>query len=282
MHSKSRFVDMSFLKEVSQKSFAFKRWSSLFVPVWRKSRRKASFWASNFLFWRKSRRKASFFKPSTWLWKHLKFQVSWIWHHLKTRESQIHYSWISNPLKFKPLKFKPIEFQVTWSSNPLNSKPIESQINWINFKSIQFQINRFSNKLNLKPIEFQIIWIWNQLKFKTIWIWNHLKFKPAESHIKWISYFTPIGLLSLETSATASRGRFNIMYITIIVIRAKIIQYVQIYIYILFRPPVSISVIPKKFGKFSGKFLGSRIKSGKFSGKFLGQESNLGNFLGNF
>ena len=53
-----RLVDMSFLKEVSQKSFVFDLQSFVFggSPA-----EKLRFWSSKLRFWRKSRRKASFF-----------------------------------------------------------------------------------------------------------------------------------------------------------------------------------------------------------------------------
>ena len=55
-------VDMSFLKEISQKSFVFELQSFIFEASLAE---KLSFWASKFHFWRKSRRKASFLSFKT-------------------------------------------------------------------------------------------------------------------------------------------------------------------------------------------------------------------------
>ena len=81
--------------------------------------------------------------------------------------------------------YLPVE--TNWSWNQLNLKSVESQSNWV------------SKQLTFKSIESEINWNSIQLNFKSV-----------DSHIYWISHFTPIGFLSLETSATASCGRYVI------------------------------------------------------------------------
>ena len=142
-------VNLSFLKEVSQKCCVFEVQSFNFEGC---LAQKLRFWASKLRFWRKSRRKASFL---------------------------IFKAWISNQLTTKSL-----EPQINWQPNHLNLTSVGNQIIWISnhvtSKSLESRINWQPNHLNLKSIDNQIIWIPNQLTTKFIWVSNHLTTKSLE------------------------------------------------------------------------------------------------------
>ena len=188
--------EISFLKEVSQKSFVFELqsfnfegslaemlrfWSSK-LHFWRKSRRKASFWSfkasilkevsqkclvlefQSFDFWRKSRRKASFFEL-----------------HSFNFEGRL-----AEKLR---LTTKSLEPQIIWHPNHLNLKSIDNQIswisNWLTTKSLESQINWQPNQLNLKSTDNHITWSSNQQTTEIIWSRHRLTTKSFESPINW-------------------------------------------------------------------------------------------------
>ena len=173
----------SFLKEVSQKSFVFELQSFNFEGSLAE---KLRFWSSKLRFWRKSRRKASFLSFKASILKEVS-RKSFVW------QNRLNHTSVDN--------------QITWTSNHLTSKSLESQINWqpthLNLKSVDNQITWISDQLTTESLEVQI----NRQP-------NHLTLNSFESDINWLSnqlnsaHPLPIGPLSLETSVTASCGRY--------------------------------------------------------------------------
>ena len=197
-------VDMSFLKEVSQKRFVFEFQSFIFggslglrfwaskLDFWRKSRRKASFWASRLQnFWISNALNLTSIEShinwiSNWMtcpW--IESQTKWLSNQLnpEAMESEIIWTWnisISHHLNLKSLTWisnhgntqSMIDNQITWISNQLTTKPLENQMNWqqkhLNLKAIESRITWISNPLNLNPNEMQNNWIWHQLIFEPI------------------------------------------------------------------------------------------------------------------
>ena len=149
------------------------------------------FWSSKLHFWRKSRRKASFDK------------IIWITHHLtsKSLESQIQ------------LTTKSFESQIDWQPNHLNLKSIDNQITSIS-DQLQCRITWISNQLTTKSVEVQVNRQPKSFEAHINWQPSHLTLNSFESDINWLSnqlnsaHPLPIGSLSLETSATASCGRY--------------------------------------------------------------------------
>ena len=204
----------AFLKEVSQKSFVFELQSFDFEGSLVEKLR---------------------------LTKSFESHISWHPNHLNLKSIDNQLIWISNRLITKSL-----ESQISWQPNHLNLKSIDNQITWISnqlrtnswisnrltTKSFESQIDWQPNQLNLKSIDNHLTWSSNQQTTKIIWSthrlttksfesqinWqpNHLTLNSFESGINWLSnqlsstHPLPIGSLSLETSATASCGRYVI------------------------------------------------------------------------
>ena len=236
-------VNMSFLKEVSQKCFVFDLQRLIFEGSLAEMLR---FWSSTLDFWRKSRRNVSFliFKASFLIStpglkpieshikcttnrmtrKPIESQSIWIWNHLNL------ITWISPGLNLKPfesqINWQPIGFQISWQPAHLNLKSLEPQSNWI--ANHLDQSTWISNQLNFKATESQSNWISNQMTFKTaetnwqpiIWIsnqWNlksqrnrssnHLNFKSIESQIVWIS--NQLNLKSIESDMNWVSNQLN-------------------------------------------------------------------------
>ena len=231
----------SLLQEVSQKRFVF--WVSEF-HFWTKSRRNASFlsFKASFLdfqiHWSNWMICQSIQSHSEWLSNQLNLKAAesgiCLWNHLNltslesqallesqitwTLQSQIN-DWHSNHLKrqsidkywhWQPNRLTPqsIDNRSAWISNRLNRKVVESHISWssneLTTKTLEPQIGGISKQLNLKPLESQVHWISNQMTCKTTE--SEINCFPAN----WIPHLLPIGSLSLETSATASCGRYFI------------------------------------------------------------------------
>ena len=209
-------VDMSFLKEVSQKSFVFELQSFIFEGSLAETLR---FWASKLQFWRKSRRKASFliFKASFlkevshrsfvfelqsfnfegslaeklrfWssklrFWRKSRRKASfdktiWITHQLTTKSLEPQIIWHPNHLNLKS-----IDNQITWISDQLTTESLESQINW-QPHHLKFKPTDNQNHLKHTSIDNQIIWISNQLTTKSIESQINWQPKPFESQIRW-------------------------------------------------------------------------------------------------
>ena len=108
---------ISFLKEVSHKSFVFE-YQLIFEGSLAK---KFCFWAWKPYFWRKSRRKASFLslKASFLIFTSIgsQIQTNWISHQVNLKSNDSQPNWIS------------ILNLITWISPGLNLKPFECQIN---------------------------------------------------------------------------------------------------------------------------------------------------------
>ena len=219
-----RLVDMSFLKEVSQKCFVFEIQSFIFegslaeklrfwgskLQFWRKSRRKASFlsfkasilsfegslaeklrfWSSKLEFWRKSRRKASFlrFKASI-------FEGSLAEKLRLTKSFASHVSWQPNHLNFKSF-----DIQITWISNQLTTNSFESQIDWqpkhLNLRSVDNRITWISNQLTTTSLEVQINRQPKSFEAHIDWQPNHLNLKSDDNQIIWLS--TRLNLTSMD------------------------------------------------------------------------------------
>ena len=158
--------------------------------------------------------------------------------HLNLKVLDIQIIWTSNQLTSKPF-----ESRINWRPESFESQ-INRQTNHCNRKStdnhthLNLKSNDKQNHLNLRSIDNQISWVPNQLTTKIIWIsnqmtpkslefqirWqpNHLPLNSFESDINWLSIQLnstsplPIGSLWLETSATASCGRYvNLLYVYI-------------------------------------------------------------------
>ena len=226
----------SILKEVSQKSFVFELQSFNFEGSLAEMLR---FWISKLHFWRKSRRKASFLSFKASSLKEVS-QKSFVWqNHLNHSSADNQITWTSNHLTSKSfesqinwqpthLNLKSVDNQISWISDQLTTESFESQINWqphhLSSNQQTTEIIWSTLRLTTKPFESQINWQpkinWqpNQLNLKSTDNQNHLNLTSFESDINWLSnqlnsaHSLPIGSLSLETSATASCGRYVIMF----------------------------------------------------------------------
>ena len=229
-------LNMSILKEVSQKCFVFDLQSFIFEGSLAEMLR---FWSSKFHFWRKSRTKASFlsFKASFLkevsqkcfvfglqsfnfegsLAEKLRFWVSKLqfWRKSCRKASFDKIIWITQQLTTKSL-----EPQIIWHPNHLNLKSIDNQFNFdwqpnhLNLRSIDNRITWISNQLTTTSLEVQINRQPKSFESQIRWQPNHLSLNSFESGINWLSNqlnsarSLPIGSLSLETSATALCGRY--------------------------------------------------------------------------
>ena len=184
-----------------------------------------------------------------WIWNHLNLTalesqvIMWISNHLNT--------WIPNQwltiksldirTNWQPNRSTPqsTDNQSIWISNHLNLKVVESQISWssnelttktLNLKSMEFPSSWISNRPNVKSIESQTKWHAKQLNLKSI-----------DFRTNWIPHLLPIGALSLETSATASCGRYICQI-------CQIYQtYICIYIYMYTLPKSALTPQPRIF-----------------------------------
>ena len=201
-------VDMSFLKEVSQKSFVFELqsfilegslaemlrfWASK-LQFWRKSRRKASFlsfkafifegslaeklrfWASKFQFWRKSRRNASFLSFKASILKEVS-QKSFIFDLQSfvfegSLAEKLRF-WVSKLQLWRKSRTKASFDKIICITHQLTTKSLEPQIIW------------HPNHLNLKSIDNHITWSSKQQTTKIIWSTHRLTTESLESQIKW-------------------------------------------------------------------------------------------------
>ena len=199
----------SILKEVSQKSF-----------VWQNNLNHTS--VDNQLTWTSNHLTA---KP-------LESQINWQPTHLNLRSIDNQLTGIRSQLTNKinriahrlttkslesQINWEPtLESRIDWQPNHLNLKLIDNQINWI---SNQLTTTSLEVRINRQPKSFEahIDWQPNHLNFKSLDNPNHLNLTSIESDINWLSNqlnsarSLPIGSLSLETSATASCGRYVIL-----------------------------------------------------------------------
>ena len=210
---------VSFLKEVSQKSFVFDVQSFNFEGSLAELLR---FWASKLQFWRKSRRKASFFSLKACFLKEasqksfvsqnrlnhtsVDNQITWTSNHLTSKSLESQINWQPTHLNLKS-----IDHQITWISDQLTTESLESQINWqphhLKFKSTDNQ-----NHLKHTSIDNRIIWISNQLTTKIIWISNQMTTKSFDSQLVWIWHqltFEPIELRTLPSYRFLIFGNFR-------------------------------------------------------------------------
>ena len=113
------------------------------------------------------------------------------------------------------LTTKPLESQINWQPNHWNRKSTDNQITWI---SDQLTTKSFESQINgPKLFESQIRWQPNHLNLKSDDS-QIIELNPLESDIDWLSNQLNstrplpilIGSLWLETSATASCGRYVI------------------------------------------------------------------------
>ena len=197
-------LNMSILKEVSQKCFVFDLQSFLFEGSLAEMLR---FWASKLQFWRKSRRKASFliFKASflkevsqkCFVFELQSFNFGGsLAEKLRFWSSKFHF-WrksrrIASFLSFKASILKEV-----------SQKSFVFDLQSFNFggslaeklrltKSFESHISWQPNHLNLKSFDIQITWISNQLTTNSFesqidWQPNHLNLRSIDNRITWIS-----------------------------------------------------------------------------------------------
>ena len=202
-----RLVDMSFLKEVSQKCFVFDIQSFIFEGSLAEMLR---FWISKCHFWRKSRRKASFlsFKASILkevsqksfvfdvqsfnfegsLAELLRFWASKLQFWRKSRRKASFFS-------LKACFLKEASQKSFVSQNRLNHTSVDIQITWI---SNQLTTTSLEVKINRQPKSFEahIDWQPNHLNLKSIDNQNHLNLKSDDNQIIWLS--TRLNLTSID------------------------------------------------------------------------------------
>ena len=189
---------VSFLKEVSQKSFVFEFQSFIFEGSLAEMLR---FWASKLRFWRKSRRRASFDK------NHLNHtsvdnQITWTSNHLTSKPLESQINWQPTHLNLTS-----IDNQITWISDQLTTESLESQINWqphhlkftstdhqnhLNHTSVDNQLTGISDQLTTKSLKPQTDWQPNRMNLKSIWQPPQLKFNSTDNqnHLKHTSIDT--------------------------------------------------------------------------------------------
>ena len=145
----------SFLKDVSQKSFAFELQSFIFEGSLAEMLR---FWASKNLFWKKSRTTASFlsfkaiFEGS--LADMLRFWASKLHFWRKSRRNALFLSFKLSILR--EVSQTSFESQIDWQPNHLNLRSIDNQLTWN------------SNQLTTNSLKSQTDWQPNHLKLKSI------------------------------------------------------------------------------------------------------------------
>ena len=213
-------VNMSFLKQVSQKSFVFylqsfnfegslaemlRFWSSK-LHFWRTSRTKACFWGSKLRFWRTSRTKASFLSCTASFLEEV-LQKSFVFELQSVDfEGSLSGSQSDNQF-FSQLKFASLDNQIISnlkiSRHPNHStrKAIDKQSNEAQVagqsKSLETQSKNSQNHLSrtsvdqpaawisdqstTKSFDFQINWQRNQIT----WISDPSTTKSFESQINW-------------------------------------------------------------------------------------------------
>ena len=192
----------SFLKEVSQKSFVFDLQRFVFEGSLAEKLRLTKSFESR-ISW----------QPNHLNLKSFDIQITWISNHLITNSFESHIDW-----QPKHLNLRSIDNRINWISNHLKFKSPDNQ-NHLKHTSIDNQIIWISNQLTTKSIESQINWQPKSFESQIRWQPNHLTPNSFESDINWLSnqlnsaHSLPIGSLSLETSATASCGRYvNLVY----------------------------------------------------------------------
>ena len=202
-------VDMSFLKEVSQKSFVFELQSFIFegslaemlrfgawkLHFWRKSRRKASFWSLKASILKEVSQKSFVFDLQRFnfeasLAEMLRFWVSKLhfWKKSRTKASFLIFkdSFLKEVLHkrfvFEFPRFFNFESHINWQP-----KPFESRIIW-HPNHLNLKFNWQPTHLNLKSIDNQITWISDQLTTKPLESQINCNAESLESQINWQSF----------------------------------------------------------------------------------------------
>ena len=165
-------VNMSILKEVSQKCFVFDLRSFIFEGSLAEMLR---FWASKLHFWRKSRRNASF----------LSFKVS-----ILKEVSQKSFVFELQSFNFEGSLAEMLRFWASklhfWRKSRRNASFLSfkaSILKEVSHKSFVFEFQSFNFEGSLAE---SFVWQ-NHLKFKSIDNQNHLNLKSIDNHITWIS-----------------------------------------------------------------------------------------------
>ena len=242
-------LNMSILKEVSQKCFVFGLQRFIFEGSLAK---KLRFWALTLQFWRKSRKKASFlifkasflkevsqkcfvlsFKASILkevsqksfvfdlqsfifegsLAELLRFWASKLQFWRKSRRK-------ASFLIFKASFLKEVSQKSFVWQNYLNHTSVDNQITWtsnhLTSKSLESQIYWQPTHLNLKPIGNQITWISDQLTTESLesqinWQPHHLKFKSTDNqnHLKRTSIDNQIIWISNQLTTKSIESQIN-------------------------------------------------------------------------
>ena len=207
----SQLVGMSFLKEVSRKSFVFELQSFIFegsrfgaskLHVWRKSRTKASFLSFKASFLKEVSHKSFVFELQSFISEGSLAQKLRL-----TKSVESHIDWQPNHLNLKSF-----DIQIAWISNQLTTNSFESQIDWqpthLNLKSIDEKIIWISDQLTTNSLESQIhwqpnYWISNQLTTKIIWTTHQLTTKSFDIQITWIWHQLTFEPLELHTPCSS-------------------------------------------------------------------------------
>ena len=197
-------LNMSILKEVSQKCFVFDLQSFIFEGSLAE---KLRFWASKLQFWRKSRRNASFliFKASFLkevsqksfvlelqsfnfegsLAEMLGFGVS-KFRFLK-EVSQKGFVFASKLQFWRKSRRKASFDKIIWITHQVTTNSLEPQIIWqpnhLNLKSIDNQLIWISDQLTTNSLESEVNWQTKSIESHIDWQPNHLNLKSIENQL---------------------------------------------------------------------------------------------------
>ena len=184
-------VDMSFLKDVSQKCFVFDLQSLIFEGSLAEMLR---FGASKFHFWRKSRRKASFLSCLASIWKEVSqkrvvFECQgFVFGRKSRRKASLSQSFLRlNPKPPNHSNHKAIDNHIRLSLKSIANQhhlslKINAQPDHLNLKSIDNQITWISNQLPTKSLESQTNWQPTSFESQNSWQPNHPNHKPDDNH----------------------------------------------------------------------------------------------------
>ena len=225
-------LNMSILKEVSQKCFVFELQSFIFegslaemlrfgawkLHFWRKSRRKASFWSFKDSILKEVSQKSFVFDLQSFVFEGSLAEMLRFW---------------ASKLQFWRKSRRKVSFLIFKASflKEVSQKCFVFELQSFNFEGSLAEMLRFwaGSQINWQPPHWNLKWTHNQnhlkhihwqsnrLNFKSLVNPNHLNLTSIESDVNWLSnqlnsaHPLPIGSLSLETSATALCGRYVII-----------------------------------------------------------------------
>ena len=236
-------LNMSILKEVSQKRFVFElqsfvfegslaemlRFSSWKLQFWRKSRKKASFLSFKASFLKEVSQKclvfvfkASFLKEVSQkclvfdlqsfifegsLAEKLRFWASKLQFWRKSRKK-------ASFLSFKAFFWRKLKRRI---SNQLTTNSFESQIDWqpnhLNLRSIDNRIIWISNHLTTTSLEVQINRQPKSFEAHIDWQPNHLNLKSIDNQINWISNLLTTKIIWISNQMTTKSFDSQLVWI---------------------------------------------------------------------